>query len=424
MINKIIMKNLNQKGSVATIFLVFTALIVFFGAAAAFGYKLWGHLLLDFPAYPIAKAYITHHPKIKDLIGEIQEWDPSPSGDFRYNDQENGWGEMTLHLKGAQGKGVVHLIFDRPLGLTWSVETATLEKEGFVGKVELDSAEQWRKFASTFLKQRKMTEAQGMCQLIQDALPGDDRSVYCFADVALQQGDRQKYLELRQSLANLKPNFAPYISQLGYAYDVYGDNQKSIEFYQKAWDLQKRSMDASALGYLYLNRGELDKAFEWLEKAREGGDKSADLAYRYGRYYYMKKDYQRAIEYFNTANQRNPQDSFPFFGLAYCYRALNQKDSAIFNFEQGISVDPANVLFHRKDLIDYLVFLNYYDEAVYHLLRAILYHSQDIELCVRLARVYELEGRSGEAHKAFDIAQKINVSEASYQKALIDQKYK
>jgi tetratricopeptide (TPR) repeat protein len=372
-----------------------------------FGWWMWGKLLIQFPAYPVAKNYILHQPRIADELGDITNWDKSPSGFFEYN-QEHGEGNLKLHLSGTKGKGILTITLTSELEQSWLIDSAILKKKG-QDPIDLDTPKQWEAKAYEALNQRNTEEAQKDCALIREATPQDYRGFYCMAEIAWNQGNKIEFLEIRKQLAALSPEYYVYEKQLGDAYNFLGNYEKAAEHYLKAWSLKPQAQTASDLASAYLDLGNYEKALEFLKKATELNLQSATLAYRYGKYYLAIQEPAKAIEYFDKARHIDPNLADAYFGLAYANMALNENEKAIFFFEQGISRAPTSSLKHRTVLVNLLIAQNYYDEAIYHLIKTSLYHPDDISTFEKLATLYQKQGRYNAAQYVADYIQKLKM---------------
>ncbi|MBI4412678.1 MAG: PrsW family intramembrane metalloprotease [Deltaproteobacteria bacterium] len=402
----------SEKGGLAGAILAVLSFVLFFVGVVVFGFWIWGRLLVDFPAYALAKTYLSNHSKILELIGPVEKWDQSPSGEFLYNNEEGGEGKLEMDLAGQKGKGSVKIDFFSDFGQTWKIDHAVLAVPGQKEPIELEGPDQWLDKAYGYMDQRKYVEAQSVCELIQKSTPDDDRADSCLAELALAQGDPQKAVEIRKLLADKYPGYDSYETRLAYAYYAAGDGEKSIEHYRKAWDLSADPETASSIAYVYLDSGKTDEAWEWLTRAREKELHSAMLAYRFGWYYYNKKDAKAAEEYFNLSRDEDPSYAMPFFGLAYLSLDAGKDDDAIYYFEEGIQRSPNNSLTYRHDLVDLLVKNKYFDEAIFHLIRTTLYHPQSVGPFVLLAKLYERQGRAESARIIYDQALKLEPTEA------------
>ncbi|MBI2339436.1 MAG: PrsW family intramembrane metalloprotease [Deltaproteobacteria bacterium] len=401
----------SSRGGLAGAVVAVLGFVSFVAGAVVFGFWLWNRLLVEFPAYGLARTYLSNHSKMLELIGPVDRWDESPSGEFSYN-SEGGEGELEMALSGLKGEGTVTLKFFSDFGKTWKIDEAHLTVAGRKEPIELEGPRQWLRQAYDYMDQRKFVEAEGACKTIQKSAPEDDRADSCFAELALSRGEDQKFVEIWKGLAESYPAYDGYQMRLASAYDTVGDNEKSIEHYQKAWGLNDDPETASSLASVYLDSGETEKAWEWLEKAREAGLRSASLAYRFGRYYYNKKDAENAEEYFNISRDEDPAYAMSYIGLAYLSRDRGEDDDAIYYFEEGISRSPGDSLDYRRDLIDLLVQKKYFDEAIFHLIRATLYHPREVGPFVMLAKLYERQGRMESAGIVHDQAVKIDPAEA------------
>lgn len=93
----------------------------------------------------------------------------------------------------------------------------------------------------------------------------------------------------------------------------------------------------------------------------------ASLLYEFGRAYYSKGEYQKALNSFKQAISIDPSESFNFRGLSASYNALKQYDEAITAAKRAIELKPDNAWAYN-DLGNAYYYKKQFDEALnaYH----------------------------------------------------------
>ena len=135
-------------------------------------------------------------------------------------------------------------------------------------------------------------------------------------DKAKEQTDPEQYRKMMlQAVDEFKKGIAIYPSypdcyhQLGLAYFRLGDNEKALQNYSKAIELN--SHDA----VLYDNLGII---------------------------YFQNHDYKKTMDLYKTAISLDPHFADAYCNLGSTYGTLGQLDSAIVNFKKAIEYDPEN----------------------------------------------------------------------------------
>lgn len=126
----------------------------------------------------------------------------------------------------------------------------------------------------------------------------------------------------------------------GWLYFVTDDNQKALENFNKAIELNPKYSQAwSGLGSIYSILNDYNKSIEYFNKAIEFDEKDDYALFGIGWAYYDLKNYDKAIEYFNKSVELNPQNSSNWFSLATTYRICEDYDKAIEYFNKAIEID-------------------------------------------------------------------------------------
>lgn len=401
----------DQKGGVASFFLVLFVFIGFLGGLIYAGFHVWQGMLNRFPATEVGKTYLTHHPQVKERVGENLSFHSFLFGTFHYG-ETGGDGNLEIEMKGDKGSATASLSFVNGYrGQPWKIQSAYLALEG-EEKFQIDSPAQWLTNANSLINARQVEGAELLCALIQQAVPDDERGVYCNAEVSRARGDLDQFIELRKSLADKNPDYYRHQSQLGDAYYQLGEWEKSIEYYNRSWELFPDPLLAVDIGGIYLDQKKDEEGFSWLEKARSKEIVSSRLEYNYGKYYLNRGEYPRALASFSKAQELDSLDPYPCFGLAITHWRQGEEREAVYFFEQGLARAPATSLHQRKNLVDLLIEMEYFDDAIYHVWKVIDYHPQEVEAYVVLSKLLQRNGRTGESTQVMNKALELDPQRA------------
>lgn len=393
----------NEKGSVKSTVITVFVFVSFLMGFAIFGLATWKKMLLNFPAYPVAKAYLANNPQIAELIGPIKNWKDNPTGKFFYGNW-GGNGYLKVRLIGSKQAAWATVNFEHDFNGTWNISTASLKIKGQKKPTTLEVPNDWYQQAKSALGQSKFKEAMQFCEKIHELAAGDDRYQYCVSEVNFARGDHQKSLDLWNEIAVRYPDYPDYRTQLGHAYYWLNDSDKSIESYSQSYKIRSNPEVATDMAHVYLVSKDFDQAFKWLEEARNNGLRSADLAYRYGAYYYSKKDLTKASDFFWIAKKTDPSYALANFGLARVSQDQKKISDAIYFFEAGLHLAPHNSYEYRLDLVRLLIDAKYYDEAIFHLIRTTIHHNNKLDPYVMLAKLYQRQARTDNSSYVLNLA--------------------
>lgn len=146
----------------------------------------------------------------------------------------------------------------------------------------------------------------------------------------------------------------PYIYyQLGQSYELIGDSEKALEYYDKGYRLDpEREADYAAtmihnLGCILTDTGRYDEAIQLIESELPNYSMFADFLCLAG-YTYMKTgDLEKAIDYYNCAYDaikvgiEGSSDTIPSYNLGCIYEALGDEIRARKYYEQAGKYEKA-----------------------------------------------------------------------------------
>jgi spermidine synthase len=145
---------------------------------------------------------------------------------------------------------------------------------------------------------------------------------------------------------------------LGMAYRKKGDLDRAIENYMKALDLNPDYAEArNNLGYAYLKKGEVERAIQELTKALSLDPNLAEAYNNLGNAYISKDELESAIAEYEQAIVVNPDFAPAHFNLGVAYRRQGQLERAIAKLQEVLVLNPAYGKAHYQLGIAY-----YYDK--------------------------------------------------------------
>ena len=111
----------------------------------------------------------------------------------------------------------------------------------------------------------------------------------------------------------------------------------AILYYQKAIKLDPNFASAyNYMGIVYDFKGNDDKAIECYQKAMELDQSNADFFYnQMGRVYRDKGDYDKAIEYFKKTIELDPSNDWAYYDLGRCFDLQGHRDSGIYYIKKA-----------------------------------------------------------------------------------------
>ncbi len=152
------------------------------------------------------------------------------------------------------------------------------------------------------------------------------------------KNDLNNALENAQKAVELDASYPPNHITLANIYLSLGSKEKSLEEFNTASTLIKSSPVYESLSVTYYLLGDI-----------ENSKKNTDLATFYPKHSFSlsllgfallkNKQYDKAIEEFNSAISNTPEYYLPYKGLGKVYMELGQKEKAIENFEKAASLN-------------------------------------------------------------------------------------
>ena len=105
------------------------------------------------------------------------------------------------------------------------------------------------------------------------------------------------------------------------------------------------------MGILYNNSSQPDKALATFEKASDYYNVQSEAVLNSGNSYYIKKEYHKALEFYNKSFELGIKDkSAVFFNIGLVYEKLNNIEKAIFHYKKAIELRPEFLTYFEKKI--------------------------------------------------------------------------
>jgi tetratricopeptide (TPR) repeat protein/predicted Ser/Thr protein kinase len=171
---------------------------------------------------------------------------------------------------------------------------------------------------------------------------------------AVANAERGKQLEAipqYQHAIELDPNFAVAYAGLAAVFGNLGQNERAIEYQQKAYNLRDRVSERERFAltstYHWVVTGDLDKEIETEESWRQAYPRDTrplnDLTVNYARSY---GQFEKAVGIGSEAIRLNPHQVGAYHVMAGAYLALKRVDEARDILEKGLASNPDNSGIH------------------------------------------------------------------------------
>ncbi len=183
---------------------------------------------------------------------------------------------------------------------------------------------------------------------------------YAAADEMRNGGNEAESIPLFQHAVELDPNFAMAHARLAAIYNNLGEEDRSVEEAEKAFDLRERVSERERFyitDHFYTSNGNIEKDKETLELAIKTypNDSSpyANLALIYNLFY---GEYEKAIPLANEFTRLEPNAPFGYAHAAQPYMALNRVEESRSILQQAVAAKADNLFIHES--LYELAFLN------------------------------------------------------------------
>lgn len=191
--------------------------------------------------------------------------------------------------------------------------------------------------------------------MMSQAVPKEIIAIYNNALMLSSKGEFERALnEYRRAIA-LYPAFLQAYNNIGEIYSRLGKSELAISHYQKALEISKDNRVLLNLGVEYYNRRDYHKALQYFQESLSLDSDFLEANFYTAMAYFNLKDYPLAERYLNKVININRSHEKAHYLLAYIYYEWKQYDKAL------------SVLDAIKPIATDKVFINkYYGFCCYH----------------------------------------------------------
>lgn len=135
--------------------------------------------------------------------------------------------------------------------------------------------------------------------------------------------------------------------------------QRAIDTFTKVLNLTPDHLESLRLrGSIYMQLNKLEAAIKDFEKAVLTGPDTEGVFSDLGTAWYYNKNFDKALENYNTEIGRGHENHLVYFNRALCFEQLGEIDKALEDLSKSLTFKPdfywgycfrGNLLFHRKD---------------------------------------------------------------------------
>ena len=229
----------------------------------------------------------------------------------------------------------------------------------------------------------KFPENTNIAKLINDIKADMDAEVLDNAYSAYNSNDFDKAIELYSKL----PENTDTLLGLAGAYQGLKQDDKALEYYQKAFELSPKNSDiAYSIGAIYANSQNYVEAKKYFEKsaqlnpsntmAKEGVADMNDVLSQNNVIDAVKlideKKYEEALQLLNSALSSNPNNPDAYYYRASIYDAQNKSKQAIEDYKKSLEYNS------NQDVTYYLIAIDY--ENLKQIQDALVYYKKFLEV--------------------------------------------
>ncbi|MCA9564695.1 MAG: tetratricopeptide repeat protein, partial [Myxococcales bacterium] len=157
-----------------------------------------------------------------------------------------------------------------------------------------------------------------------------------------------------QSVAADRPRNTQIQTMTAWACYRNGEPDLAIEYMTKVLDVRPNSPDAlNFIGYTWAERGvNLDQAEQMIMSALDVRPNDGNIQDSLGWVFYMRGDFQSAIEWLELANQNSPGDSVLLEHLGDAYAAAGRTEEAAAVYRRAIEAAGDGGVDHLRDKLE------------------------------------------------------------------------
>ncbi|MES2619097.1 MAG: tetratricopeptide repeat protein [Bacteroidota bacterium] len=240
--------------------------------------------------------------------------------------------------------------------------------------------------------------------------------VLCDANVEL--GNYDEAVKMSDKMQSLRPGLESY-SRASYLREIYGNNQAAIEAMKMAVQAglpgsEEASWAGNTMSHLLENTGDLEHAEEISNIVLTQRPSYAFATDALGRIALARGEYDKAIQYFETAIEGMPEFSF-YENMAEAYAAKGNQAKATEIYKSVITMlneDAQSGHYADLELANVYTKLGDYDNALKHAQIEYKRRPANIDVNSVVAWVYFKKGNSAEAKKYMDVALRMGTKNA------------
>ncbi|WP_433974557.1 winged helix-turn-helix domain-containing protein [Tunturiibacter lichenicola] len=150
----------------------------------------------------------------------------------------------------------------------------------------------------------------------------------------------------------LDPNFAEAQASLGSAYAILGERAKSLEYFEKAFQLRNRATEPEkydiSSAYYDIVTGEIEKSIEICQLWTKSYPRDANAHFMSGYSYGLVGQDEKSLAETVESVRLDPDSSGGYFNLMQGYAYLNQLDKARAAYQEGIKRKPESSDLHAN----------------------------------------------------------------------------
>jgi tetratricopeptide (TPR) repeat protein len=231
-----------------------------------------------------------------------------------------------------------------------------------------------------------------------DHHPGNNYALFGMAACYKALAQYGKAIEIWEQYLLHDDKNITVLTRVADAYRKVRDHGRSKEVYLKVLEMDDQNPYAIiGLGHLHYDFKEYNAALACWERIMGTNKRNVDIRVftSIGNCHRKLKTFEKGLEYFKLALEREPNNFYALFGMADCYRGICQQENALKYWNQILTQDPRNKMILTR-VGDAYKSMGEYDKAVDFYNQA-LNVEFDTFAVLGLAMVDKLQGRFAEA---------------------------
>jgi Flp pilus assembly protein TadD len=183
------------------------------------------------------------------------------------------------------------------------------------------------RYGEILLKLQKYSEAEKIFQRVLDLEYPHPDTYNGLAAVYFYQNQFAKAESILNQAVKLNIANGETYYNLAEFYFNKGDSDKAMNFYDRSIRLGFLPAFFRKARLLEV-KGETQPAFDLLQKAEKMAPRDAQVNAQRGMIYIRHRQFQEAIQEFETAMQKNPEEKGLLYNIGFCYYRLEDKEKA------------------------------------------------------------------------------------------------